>query len=489
MANQNWITDKLEKRLLTQLHLTHREVFDHIKIDFNVVCSDKMIYRVLSVARERYIGNERAQYGKLRDYLTKIHESNPGGSALLELIPTILDSPPLFSKLYVCLEACKRGFKTSCRPLIGLDGCHLKGYYGGQLLSAVGQDANNHFYVIAYTGLLPALQEVMPNAHHRNCRLKRMNEGAWAYLAKFQPSCWTKAHFNHWPKLDNVTNNMTEVWNAKINHYRGKPILTMLEEIRYYLMRRMAKHKKVLSTYIGRHSKKVGVHLGRHTCSCNLWQLTGIPCVHVLTAIQKRCNRPEPYVHPWLKMDAFRATYEHVIRPINSEKYWKKIGLLAPEPSTIKKPPGRPTKKKRKPDPVEDARDATKERRTFMVTCQKCGQSDHNAKTCNGPPRPKSPPNVKENKQPRAKKNTSSAPPLQDEVQVSQTAPQSLPQEHTTNMSSGAVTTSVSRPPRPKQPIRRPHPTPTPTPTIYSSTFSRSHHLRTTTEAYPISIT
>jgi hypothetical protein len=25
-----------------------------------------------------------------------------------------------------------------------------KGYYGGQLLSAVGQDANNHIYVIAY---------------------------------------------------------------------------------------------------------------------------------------------------------------------------------------------------------------------------------------------------------------------------------------------------------------------------------------------------
>ena len=31
-----------------------------------------------------------------------------------------------------------------------MDGCFLKGYYGGQLLSAVGQDANNHIYVIAY---------------------------------------------------------------------------------------------------------------------------------------------------------------------------------------------------------------------------------------------------------------------------------------------------------------------------------------------------
>ncbi|RYQ97242.1 hypothetical protein Ahy_B08g093269 [Arachis hypogaea] len=46
-----------------------------------------------------------------------------------------------------------------------------------------------------------------------------------------------------------------------------------------------------------------------------------IPCVHALAAIQERCDRPEPYVHHWLKMDAFRATYEHVIKPVNSEEY------------------------------------------------------------------------------------------------------------------------------------------------------------------------
>ncbi|XP_020975908.1 uncharacterized protein LOC110270817 [Arachis ipaensis] len=31
-----------------------------------------------------------------------------------------------------------------------LDGCFLKTYYGGQLLTAVAQDANNQFYVVAY---------------------------------------------------------------------------------------------------------------------------------------------------------------------------------------------------------------------------------------------------------------------------------------------------------------------------------------------------
>ena len=44
----------------------------------------------------------------------------------------------------------KKGFKVGCRPYIVLDGCSLKKYYGGQLLSAIGQDANNHFYVVAY---------------------------------------------------------------------------------------------------------------------------------------------------------------------------------------------------------------------------------------------------------------------------------------------------------------------------------------------------
>jgi hypothetical protein len=60
------------------------------------------------------------------------------------------DGPPIFHRLYICFDACKRGFKEGCRPMIGLDGCFLKGYFGGQLLIAVGRDANNHTFVIAY---------------------------------------------------------------------------------------------------------------------------------------------------------------------------------------------------------------------------------------------------------------------------------------------------------------------------------------------------
>jgi hypothetical protein len=48
------------------------------------------------------------------------------------------------------LEGCKAAFATTCRPLIGLDACFLKGDFGGQLISAVGKDGNNKMMPIAF---------------------------------------------------------------------------------------------------------------------------------------------------------------------------------------------------------------------------------------------------------------------------------------------------------------------------------------------------
>ncbi|KAK3031266.1 hypothetical protein RJ639_035566 [Escallonia herrerae] len=56
---------------------------------------------------------------------------------------------PIFKRVYVRFEAYKTGFLKECRPFIGLDGCHLKGLYGGQLLSAMARDGNdNMFHVV-----------------------------------------------------------------------------------------------------------------------------------------------------------------------------------------------------------------------------------------------------------------------------------------------------------------------------------------------------
>ncbi|KAH7850197.1 hypothetical protein Vadar_029078 [Vaccinium darrowii] len=55
-----------------------------------------------------------------------------------------------FKRLYICWGSLKRGFQLGCRPIIGLDGCHLKGPFGGIILTAVSIDANNHIYQVQW---------------------------------------------------------------------------------------------------------------------------------------------------------------------------------------------------------------------------------------------------------------------------------------------------------------------------------------------------
>ncbi|GJU69765.1 putative reverse transcriptase domain-containing protein [Tanacetum coccineum] len=56
----------------------------------------------------------------------------------------------MFRRIYICLGALKDGFRESGRELLGLDGAFMKGQYTGQLLTAIGVDANNGIYPIAY---------------------------------------------------------------------------------------------------------------------------------------------------------------------------------------------------------------------------------------------------------------------------------------------------------------------------------------------------
>ncbi|XP_015953530.1 uncharacterized protein LOC107477949 [Arachis duranensis] len=161
LADRQWITSKLVKRLLIHPDMKPKQAMEYMIEDYNIQLSGKMISMALKAAKEEVISDEGAQYGKIRDYLMKLHRTNPGSTARLDVIPQP-ESLPLFDRLYISLNACKNDFIEGCRPLIGLDSYFLKGYYGGQLLSAVGQDGNNHFFVIAYA-VVP--NECMPCRH------------------------------------------------------------------------------------------------------------------------------------------------------------------------------------------------------------------------------------------------------------------------------------------------------------------------------------
>ncbi|GKG18395.1 mutator type transposase, partial [Tanacetum coccineum] len=51
---------------------------------------------------------------------------------------------------YVCLGALKQGFRACGKEILGLDGCFMSGPWPGQILTAVGVDANTEIYPVAY---------------------------------------------------------------------------------------------------------------------------------------------------------------------------------------------------------------------------------------------------------------------------------------------------------------------------------------------------
>ncbi|KAH0633728.1 hypothetical protein KY284_036514 [Solanum tuberosum] len=95
-------------------------------------------------------GDEGAQYEKLLRYRADLLNTNPGPNV------EIWRDESKFKGFYVCLAPLKEAFKSGCRPLISLDGCWLKGTYGGNLLAAVAIDPNDCIFPVAYAVIADA---------------------------------------------------------------------------------------------------------------------------------------------------------------------------------------------------------------------------------------------------------------------------------------------------------------------------------------------
>ncbi|KAK8613266.1 hypothetical protein V6N13_101033 [Hibiscus sabdariffa] len=108
--------------------------------DYGISVHSSKCTRAKNFALEMLHGNIKDQYKKLYDYLGELRSSNPGTTTVLKL------DEGVFERLYICMQALKDGFKAGCRPIICLDGCHLKGHCGGHLLAAVGMDADDCLY-------------------------------------------------------------------------------------------------------------------------------------------------------------------------------------------------------------------------------------------------------------------------------------------------------------------------------------------------------
>lgn len=148
-ANSAWIARTYMDRLTDDPNWKVSAIRKAAKRDHMVEVSTSQAYRAKKRALERIEGNHRQQYWSLWDYCEMVRRSNHGSTALLKVERPFGATSPVFQRMFVMYEAQMRGFLSGCRPLIGLDACHLKGPFGGQLMSAIAKDANDQMYPVA----------------------------------------------------------------------------------------------------------------------------------------------------------------------------------------------------------------------------------------------------------------------------------------------------------------------------------------------------
>ena len=116
--------------------------------------------RVREKAQDVVDGAHTAQFNQFWEYCEELRRCSLGSTVLMK-VHTFNDDDlaaeqgltvgvPYFERLHICLDGCKKGFLTRCKPIIGLDACYLKTKTCGQLMCAVGRDPNDEYFSFAY---------------------------------------------------------------------------------------------------------------------------------------------------------------------------------------------------------------------------------------------------------------------------------------------------------------------------------------------------
>ncbi|KAL0428376.1 UNVERIFIED_CONTAM: protein FAR-RED IMPAIRED RESPONSE 1 [Sesamum latifolium] len=333
------------------------------------------VYRAKRYAIERIKGNIKQQYERLYDYCATVEKHNPRSTLVLKVDRSL--SPPLLQRMYYCLSGLRAGFLDGCRPIIGLDGCFLKGMYKGQLLTAIGRDGNDNIFPIAMAyveiekfdswewflnlllrdigsheqrgwafisdrqkGLLEAVSNLAPNAEHRFCLRHMYNN----FKGKFKGVELKKLFWE-------------------------QPIIDMFESIRRKLMSRIQVKREGMEKYDG--------------------VLVGYPCYHAIAAISYHRLNLEDYVDDYFKKEAYLRVYRHMINPVPGMHDYEESSLGIVNPPHVATKVGRPKKVRRRD--ANDLKDGNVvSRKGLSHTCANCLKTGHNKRSCTNPTHPNS---------------------------------------------------------------------------------------------------
>lgn len=329
------------------------------------------------------------------------------------------------------------------------------------LRKVIGSPEGLVIHTDACKGLESAVEKVFPGVEHRECmrhlvqnftkkfRGKVYDDNLWPasytcslkkhehhlremykanplvkeYMDAHHGKVWSRSKFNEICKVDYVTNNLAECFNAKIKSVKSLMLWQMFDKIRQMIMIKMNLRKRIADTqYVGHliipslikllHARARGsattclnrtadeaeisytdtkgnkwrypVALSSRTCYCRQWQVRGKPCIHALclmTVIGGEVGEVDQYVSDYFSVAKFKAAYADNVPALLGKDQWTIVDpgfkLRAP---VLTRPPGRPRKNRIRASAEGGVRRQRK--------CRRCGIPGHIGRLCSNPVNP-----------------------------------------------------------------------------------------------------
>ncbi|XP_057756036.1 uncharacterized protein LOC130975234 [Arachis stenosperma] len=254
-------------------------------------------------------------------------------------------------------------------------------------------------------GLIPTFDELLPGIDHRFCvrhlysnfrkrfqgvqlkmmmwraakatyvqewerrmkEIQQVDQGAYNHLMEIPAKYWSKSRFNYFPRVDTLVNNMCECFNSVIVEAREKPIVSMLEDIRVYLMNRWPDNRQSIVTYAGKILPKINKKIERESDKGGEW-------LAIYAGRDKYEVGKETYVD----------CYQHVIYPLNGPNLWSRTENDDVLPPVFRKPIGRPKMRRNmtSDEPRNNGPLSKLSRTGQQQKCSYCFALGHNKRTC-----------------------------------------------------------------------------------------------------------
>nr|GEY75538.1 hypothetical protein [Tanacetum cinerariifolium] len=267
-----------------------------------------------------------------------------------------------FEIFFLAVGAMIRTFVLHMRPLIIIDGAHLKGEFFGKMYLAVAMDSNNQILPLAYgvgksetfrswDWFLTKLKECIIDFEER-----------FSTLRDWLPSIANKLDMIGLEKWARV--NFPVVAEAKLAQRIAKSATWTVRPAANYLY-------NIVDYY-----KNATVDLNSRTCSCGQWQLSGLPCGHLIAVMRHlRQSSANQFAFSCFKTSVLRASYNEVIFDVGHPSEWDQLdGLIIVLPHVMdKRQPGRPRNRDRL---------KSKGEQITPKSCTRCFKGGHNRRDC-----------------------------------------------------------------------------------------------------------